>query len=166
MLNRPDQFSERSRRKVQAAIDALGFVRNESARQLHGGRSRTLAYVVFDVSNPFITDVARGAQEAADEAGLALYLCDSGEDPLREKANLDPHTTRLISQNEDHSPVVRGFGSDGTPPRAIWAGGHPGQGLRERRVDADRGLTCAALGWMRVFDLLDVAAPDRAAATR
>ena len=31
--------------------------------------------------------------------------------------------------------------------------------LRERRVDTDRGLTCAATapGWMRVFDLLDVA---------
>ena len=40
--------------------------------------------------------------------------------------------------------------------------------LRERRVDADRGLTCAARtpGWMRVFDLLDgLAAPERAAAT-
>jgi len=31
--------------------------------------------------------------------------------------------------------------------------------LRERRVDTDRPLTCAATatGWMRVFDLLDVA---------
>jgi hypothetical protein len=41
--------------------------------------------------------------------------------------------------------------------------------LRERRVDTDRRLTCAATapGWMRVFDLLDVAlgAPHRAAAS-
>jgi hypothetical protein len=41
--------------------------------------------------------------------------------------------------------------------------------LRERRVDTDRGLTCAATapGWMRVFDLLDVAlaAPSRTAAS-
>jgi hypothetical protein len=41
--------------------------------------------------------------------------------------------------------------------------------LRERRVAADRPLTCAATapGWMRVFDLLDVAlaTPQRAAAT-
>ena len=38
--------------------------------------------------------------------------------------------------------------------------------LRERRVDTDRRLTCAATapGWMRVFDLLDVA--RRAAAGR
>jgi len=41
--------------------------------------------------------------------------------------------------------------------------------LRERRVDTDRRLTCSAKapGWMRVFDLLDVAlgAPHRAAAS-
>ena len=43
--------------------------------------------------------------------------------------------------------------------------------LRERRVDTDRGLTCAATapGWMRIFDLIDVAAarpaPPRAAAS-
>ena len=42
--------------------------------------------------------------------------------------------------------------------------------LRERRVAADRPLTCAATGpgWMRFFDLLDVAlaTPQRAAVTR
>ena len=36
VLNRPDVVSERTRRKVQTAIEDLGFVRNESARQLAG----------------------------------------------------------------------------------------------------------------------------------
>ena len=43
-------------------------MRNESARQLRGGGSRTLAYVVLDTGNPFFTDVAQGVQEAADNA--------------------------------------------------------------------------------------------------
>src|SRR4051794_12734855 len=89
VLNRPELVSERTRRKVQGAIDALGFVRNESARQLAGGASRTLAFVMFDVSNPFFTDVAQGAQAAADAAGLALFLCNSGEDLARQNAYLD-----------------------------------------------------------------------------
>src|SRR3954452_21300296 len=75
VLNRPELVSERTRRKVQTAIDALGFVRNDSARQLRGGASRTIAFVMFDVSNPFFTDVAKGAQAAAAAAGFALYLC-------------------------------------------------------------------------------------------
>ena len=55
-------------------------MRNESARQLRGGGSRTLAYVVLDTGNPFFTDVAQGVQEAADAVGLAVFLCDSGQD--------------------------------------------------------------------------------------
>jgi LacI family transcriptional regulator len=89
VLNYPDRVSERTRRRVQAAIDALGYVRNESARQLRGGHSRTIAFVVFDISNPFFADVAQGAQEAADAAGLALFLCNSGEDARRQNAYLD-----------------------------------------------------------------------------
>ena len=47
VLNRPELVSERTRQRVQEAIAELGFVRNESARQLRGGGSRTLAYVVL-----------------------------------------------------------------------------------------------------------------------
>jgi LacI family transcriptional regulator len=89
VLNRPDVVSERTRRKVLEAITALGFVRNESARQLRNGHSRTLAYLLLDPANPFFTDVARGAEDAARAAGLALYLCNTEEDAARETEYLD-----------------------------------------------------------------------------
>ncbi|MGI5131368.1 LacI family DNA-binding transcriptional regulator [Pseudonocardia sp. CA-107938] len=88
-LNKPDQVSERTRQRVLDAIEALGFVRNESARQLRSGRSRTLAFVVLDAGNPFFTDVARGMEEVAEAAGRAVFLCNSGEDPKRQDAYLD-----------------------------------------------------------------------------
>jgi len=88
-LNKPDQVSDRTRQRVLDAIEALGFVRNESARQLRSGRSRTLAYVVLDAGNPFFTDVARGMEEVAEAAGRAVFLCNSGEDPKRQDAYLD-----------------------------------------------------------------------------
>ena len=47
------------------AIDELGFVRNEAARQLRAGRSRTIGLVVLDVGNPFFTDLARGVETTA-----------------------------------------------------------------------------------------------------
>jgi LacI family transcriptional regulator len=89
VLNRPEVVAERTRKRVLAAIAELGFVRNESARQLRGGGSRTLAYVVLDTGNPFFTDVAQGVQEAADAVGLAVFLCDSGQDRGRQSAYLD-----------------------------------------------------------------------------
>ena len=84
VLNRPDRVSPATRAKVEQAMRDLGFVRNESARQLRAGRSRTLAYVLLDARNPFFTDVAQGAELAAESAGLSLFLCHSGNRASRE----------------------------------------------------------------------------------
>ena len=84
VLNRPDSVSDVTRRKVQRAIVELGFIRNEAGRHLRAGRSRTIAYLVLDASNPFFTDVAKGVEEVARENGVAVYLCNSDSDASRE----------------------------------------------------------------------------------
>ena len=84
VLNRPDSVSDATRRKVQRAIVELGFIRNEAGRHLRAGRSRTIAYLVLDASNPFFTDVAKGVEEIARENGVAVYLCNSDSDASRE----------------------------------------------------------------------------------
>ena len=91
VLNRPEVVAEPTRTRVQAAIEQLGFIRNETARQLRAGRSRTIGLVVLDVANPFFTDVARGVEDEASEAGLAVILCNSddqkaGEHPVASEA--------------------------------------------------------------------------------
>ncbi|HEY3867890.1 MAG TPA: LacI family DNA-binding transcriptional regulator [Actinocrinis sp.] len=84
VINRPDLVSEPTRARVQAAIDLLGFVRSESARQLRAGRSRIVAMLVLDMGNPFFVQVAKGAERAARDAGLGVMLCNSAEDPGEE----------------------------------------------------------------------------------
>jgi LacI family transcriptional regulator len=85
VLNRPERVSPETRERVERAMRDLGFVRNESARQLRAGRSRTLAYVLLDARNPFFTDVAEGAERTAEAAGLSLFLCNSDNRPSREQ---------------------------------------------------------------------------------
>jgi LacI family transcriptional regulator, galactose operon repressor len=89
VLNRPDVVAEPTRSRVQAAIKQLGFIRNESARQLRAGRSRTIGLVVLDVANPFFTDVARGVEDEASESGLAVILCNSDDQQTKEKHYLE-----------------------------------------------------------------------------
>jgi LacI family transcriptional regulator len=89
VLNRPDVVAEPTRSRVQDAIKKLGFIRNESARQLRAGRSRTIGLVVLDVANPFFTDVARGVEDEASESGLAVILCNSDDQQAKESRYLE-----------------------------------------------------------------------------
>src|SRR3984885_5241553 len=89
VLNRPDIVARPTRDRVNASIRALGFVRNESARQLRAGRSRTIGLVVLDVANPFFTDLARGVEDEVSNAGLSVILCNSDEQERKEKRYLE-----------------------------------------------------------------------------
>ena len=89
VLNRPDIVAASTRNRVLAAINELGFVPNDAARQLRRGRGRTLGLVVLDVANPFFTDVARGVEDAIGAAGMAVIFCNSDGDPAKESRYLD-----------------------------------------------------------------------------
>lgn len=89
VLNRPEKVAPATVERVLRAIDELGFVRNDAARQLRAGRSRSIGLIVLDVGNPFFAEVARGAADRAAEAGLSVLLGNSDESVQREDAYLE-----------------------------------------------------------------------------
>lgn len=89
VMNFPEKVSPKSIARVQSAIDELGFIRNDAARQLRQGRSTTIGLVVLDVRNPFFADVARGSEVRAASAGLSVLLANSDESVGREATYLD-----------------------------------------------------------------------------
>ncbi len=89
VLNQPDRVASTTAEKVLQAIDELGFVRNDAARQLRAGQSRTVALLVMDAANPFFTDLAKGAETQAAELGLSVILGNTAESDQRETSYLD-----------------------------------------------------------------------------
>ncbi len=89
VLNRPDRVTPATLAKVRDAIDALGFVRNDAARQLRAGSSRAIGLVVIDAYNPFFGEVSRGAEDRAGDDGLIVLLANSDENPDRERLALE-----------------------------------------------------------------------------
>ncbi|MEV4597807.1 LacI family DNA-binding transcriptional regulator [Amycolatopsis sp. NPDC049253] len=79
VVNRPHVVATATRNRVLSVIQELGYVRDESARQLRAGRSRIMALLVLDLGNPFFVDVARGAEEAAHAQGINIITCNSGQ---------------------------------------------------------------------------------------
>ncbi|HXD61536.1 MAG TPA: LacI family DNA-binding transcriptional regulator [Lacisediminihabitans sp.] len=105
VLNRPEKVTESTVVRVREAIAELGFVRNDAARQLRAGQSKSIGLIVLDVRNPFFTDLARGAEDAAALAGLSVILGNSDEKADRESAYLD-----LFEQQRMHGVLISPFG--------------------------------------------------------
>lgn len=114
VLNRPDMVAPATRNRVLAAITDLGFVRNEPARQLRGGAARAIGLIVPDIGNPFFTDVARGVEAVASEAGQAVVLCNSDHTPHRERRNTD-----LLGGQRVHGVLITPVGEAGDPVRRL-----------------------------------------------
>ncbi len=105
VMNRPDKVSGSTVDRVHQAIEELGFVRNDAARQLRAGRSRAIGLVILDVGNPFFTDLARGAEDKAAESGLSIILGNSDERASRESTYLD-----LFEEQRVHGVLISPFG--------------------------------------------------------
>jgi LacI family transcriptional regulator len=89
VLNKPEIVSPKTIARVAAAIDELGFVRNDAARSLAAGRSNTVGLILTDVGNSLFVDIARGAEKAASSAGRSLLLANSDVTFEKQESYLD-----------------------------------------------------------------------------
>jgi LacI family transcriptional regulator len=71
-------------RRVQTAIDTLGYRPDEQARQLRRGTSRTIGMATREMSarNPLLAEFERGAYAA----GLTVFAASTADDVDRERA--------------------------------------------------------------------------------
>ncbi|PKQ34720.1 MAG: LacI family transcriptional regulator [Actinobacteria bacterium HGW-Actinobacteria-11] len=88
-LNHPHVLGSASRERVRAAIEQLGYVPNESARQLRAGSSKALALILLDAWLPYFHDLSRGVEDVAREGGWSLFFSNSDRDDAQERRNLD-----------------------------------------------------------------------------
>ncbi|MGP4018377.1 LacI family DNA-binding transcriptional regulator [Saccharopolyspora sp. 5N708] len=87
-LVRPEMVAERTRQRVRDAAVELGFRYHPSAQALATGRSRLLALIVPELTNPFFAPIIAGAQRTAEAAGNDLLVV-VGESAEREQALID-----------------------------------------------------------------------------
>ncbi|SKC45796.1 LacI family DNA-binding transcriptional regulator [Krasilnikoviella flava] len=71
--------------RVRAAAAELGYVVNAQAQALARARSGLLGLVVQDISDPYFSSIAAGAQDAARASGRLVLLASTGRDPEAER---------------------------------------------------------------------------------
>jgi LacI family transcriptional regulator len=96
VVNSSGYASEETRARVGQAIAELGYVPNAVARHLRSKRTRTVALVLSDITNPFFTTIARGVEDVAAEHDFAVMFCNTDESELEENKYLQMLIERQI----------------------------------------------------------------------
>ena len=78
-FNRPNKVSAERRRRVEAAVEELGFVPSGLARALARGHQQVVALVVLDLNNPYFSVAARGMEDHLAPEGILLTVASSDE---------------------------------------------------------------------------------------
>jgi LacI family transcriptional regulator len=83
-FSRPERVNVHTREHVLAVAAELGYRPNPAAQALESGRTRTIALLVPDITNPYFAGVIKGAERGASSANLTLVLGDTQENPAGE----------------------------------------------------------------------------------
>jgi LacI family transcriptional regulator len=84
VLNNSGYVSAESRARVETAVAELGYVPNTIGLSLRFKRTKTLALVVTDITNPFFTSMARGVEDFASQNGFSTILCNTDESEAKQ----------------------------------------------------------------------------------
>jgi LacI family transcriptional regulator len=97
VINRTGYVRPETQKRVESAVAELGYVPNTLARSLRFKRTRTLALVLTDITNPFFTTMARGVEDVASDHGFNVIFCNTDESE-REQAR---YLTVLVQKQVD-----------------------------------------------------------------
>ena len=85
VINNTGRISEATRNKVKKIIEETHYVQNAMARSLVLQETKILSLLITDITNPFFTTLARGAEDTAKRFGYKLLFGNSDEDYVKEK---------------------------------------------------------------------------------
>jgi LacI family transcriptional regulator len=113
------RVSEAKAQSVRDAAAELKFTPNRTARTLRRQSSEVIALVIPDIENPYFTELARGVEDVAQEAGYSVVLCNTDEQLSKESTYLD------IAISENMAGVILAPASDHTNLDDVIASGRP-----------------------------------------
>lgn len=100
----PGKVSERTREKVQKAIEDSGYVTNTLARNFRRRRTSVVVVLVPDISNTFFSSIIRGIESVALQHGYHILLGDTQNNPERERAY-----SEMVSQRQADGIICLGM---------------------------------------------------------
>jgi LacI family transcriptional regulator len=113
-LNGTGQLRPGTRERVHRAAEQLGFTPDGIGRGLSSGRSYTVGLVTTDSFGRFSMPILLGAEDALGAGEMAVLLCDTRDDPVRER-----HYLRNLVARRVDGIILTGRRTEPRPPLAV-----------------------------------------------
>nr|WP_274636317.1 LacI family DNA-binding transcriptional regulator [Microbacterium bovistercoris] len=104
---------------VRDAAQQLRFSPNRTARSLRRQESEVIALLIPDIENPYFTELARGVEDVAQNAGYSVVLCNTDAQVEKESRYLQ------IALSEHMAGVILAAAADHTNLDDVIAAGRP-----------------------------------------
>lgn len=108
LSDHPD-VSELMRNRVMDAVAALGYQPDRLAQSLRTGESKTVGFMVGDISNLLLSQIVLGAEIGLHDSGYSTLLTNSLNEPTRDLEQMTLLVQRrvdglLLSLNDETNP--------------------------------------------------------------
>lgn len=138
VVNKTRPVSEEVRIKVEAAIKTLDYVPSAVARSLKAKTTATIGLLVPNSLNPYFAELARGIEDYCERNGYCVILCNSDDNPDKQRSYL-----RVLLEKRIDGLIVASAGGDSGLAQGL-------KGVRTPMVFVDRGLDAVDADLVRI----------------
>jgi LacI family transcriptional regulator len=118
-LNASGRLSAETRAKVVRVAKEIDYRPNDLAQSLHRARSMTVGILSNDSFGRFAFPIVEALERRLSDQGIAVFMCNATDDPLRERRHIDQLlgkridglvvTARRADKREPIEPAARGL---------------------------------------------------------
>ncbi|WP_317854905.1 LacI family DNA-binding transcriptional regulator [Chakrabartyella piscis] len=85
VLNHPDSVADKTKEKISAVMEELGYQPNWFARGLNLNKTHTIGLFVPDILDPSYMEIAKGVEDIAHQRQYTALLCHTENDLEKER---------------------------------------------------------------------------------
>lgn len=124
-FNHPELLKPATRKKIDRAVQKLGYIRNRAAQVMHGRRSGTIGLVVPTIDNAIFAELIQSFSDGLDQHGFTMLIASHGFDLEREykmlRKLMEHRVDGLALIGLEHSEATYQLvEQQGVPTVAIW----------------------------------------------
>lgn len=99
VLNGSDKVREQTAKKVRDVVEKMNYRLDHVARRMKvkSSDSLVIGLIITDIENPFFSNVAKGVEDVAFKNKHVLMICNTNEDPEKEKFFLNSMLSEKVS---------------------------------------------------------------------